>query len=376
MKNFRIKLIFQFIIAFAFVFQVKSQDSLTIVNEYISKKQFMQALQILEKMKYSDSLQMNILEKKAICFQKLGQIHKAKNSYNLLLTLKPDSQDFLNEALSISIKQGNVREIIEFQKKLLLLDSTNAFYLKEFGKTMFKIKQFDEGIITYKKALKYNSDDLEGLTDLANVYLNRGEDVQAIPLISRAYSLDSNMVKVRQLKARLAYKANDFKEFIKEIEFTMIKGDTTAHYQRLLGNSYLQINDLKKSKVVYERLIATGENSEIVMAGLGYVAVRSDSSQFINAFINFHKAIDLGTSDRIPEYKMEIADIHDKWGETNYAIHNFKEILDKYQLPFASYRLAEIYENKKNDKTLAAVFYQEYIRKCNTLSKPDFGCRF
>jgi tetratricopeptide (TPR) repeat protein len=336
----------------------------------------MHALQILEKLEYADSLQMNILEKKAICFQKLGQIQKAKNSYNLLLTLKPDSQDFLNEALSISIKQGNIKEIIEFQKKLLLLDSINAFYLKEFGKTMFKINKFDEGIFTYKKALKYNPDDLESLTDLANVYLNRGKDLQAIPLISKAYILDSNMVKVRQLKARLAYRANDFKEFIKEIEFTMTKGDTTAHYQRLLGNSYFQIGDLKKSKEVYEQLLASGENSEVVRAGLGYVAARGDSTQLFHAFLNFDQAIDLGTSDRIPEYKIEIYNSQEKMGNVDFAIQGFKEILDKYQLPIASFRLAEIYENKKNDKTLATIYFQEYIRKCNALSKPDYGCRF
>ena len=172
------------------------------------------------------------------------------------------------------------------------------------------------------------------------------------------------------------YRANDFNQFIKEIEFTMTKGDTTAHYQRLLGNSYLQIGDLKKSKAVYDGLLISGENSEVVRAGLAYVAVRSDSAQLFTAYYNFHQAIDLGTSERISEYKVEMADIENKLGETNNAIKTYKEIIEKYHLPIANFRLAEIYETKKKDKTLAAIYYQNYIGMCKAISRPDYGCRY
>ena len=158
-----------------------------------------------------------------------------------------------------------------------------------------------------------------------------------------------------------------------EIEFTMTKGDTTAHYQRLLGNSYLQIGDLKKSKGVYDRLLASGENSEVVRAGLGYVAVRSDSAQLFTAYYNFYQAIELGTSDRISEYKVEMADIQNKTGETKNAIESYQEIIAKYQLPIANFRLAEIYETKKKDKTLAIIYYQNYLGLCKAMKKPDYG---
>lgn len=376
MKTLKFKLSFLLVFLFATINQTIAQDSLSIATDFISKKQFSKAIQILERLNYSDSAQVNILEKRAFCYQKLGQLHNAKKTYELLSTLKPESQEILNEILGIALKQGNVNETITNLNKLLTFDSTNAYYLKELGKILFKINKFDAGIITYKKALKYNPDDLEGLTDLANVLLNKAEDVTAIPLINRAFALDSNMVKVRQLQARLAYRANDFKEFIKEIEFTMTKGDTTAHYQRLLGNSYLQIGDLKKSKAVYDRLLVSGENSEVVMAGLAYIAARSDSSQLFTAYYNFDKAIELGTSDRIAEYKVEMADIMNKLGETNNAIKLYREILEKYQLPIANFRLAEIYETKKNDKTLAAIYYQNYIGICDVVKKTDPGCRF
>lgn len=353
-----------------------AQDSLSVATDFISKKQFTKAVLILEKLNYSDSTQIIILEKRAYCYQKLGQLHNAKKTYELLSTIKPESQEILNEILGIALKQGNVNETITSLNKLLTFDSTNAYYLKELGKILFKINKFDEGIATYKKALKYNPDDLEGLTDLANVLLNKAEDVAATPLITRAFALDSNMVKVRQLQARLAYRANDFNEFIKEIEFTMTKGDTTAHYQRLLGNSYLQIGDLKKSKAVYDRLLISGENSEVVRAGLAYVAVRSDSLQLYTAYYNFYQAIELGTSDRIPEYKVEMADIQNKTGETKNAIESYQEIIAKYRLPIANFRLAEIYEIKKNDKALAIIYYQNYLGICNALKRPDAGCRF
>lgn len=230
MKSLKFKLALLLVLLFAIFHPTIAQDSLSIANDFISKKQFTKAVQILEKLNYLDSTQINILEKRAVCYQKLGQLHNAKKTYQLLFTLKPESQDILSEIFGIALKQGNVNESITSLNKLLIIDSTNAYYLKELGKIMFKINKFDEGIANYKKALKYNPDDLEGLTDLANVYLNKAEDILAIPLINKAFALDSNMVKVHQLQVRLAYRGNDFNQFIKEIEFTMTKGDTTAHY--------------------------------------------------------------------------------------------------------------------------------------------------
>lgn len=133
---------------------------------------------------------------------------------------------------------------------------------------------------------------------------------------------------------------------------------------------------MKKSKAVYDRLLVSGENSEVVRAGLAFVAVRSDSAQLFTAYHNFYQAIELGTSDKISEYKLEMADIEYKLGETNNAIKSYREILEKYHLPIANFRLAEIYETKKNDKTMAAIYYQNYIGICKAISRPDYGCRF
>jgi hypothetical protein len=38
--------------------------------------------------------------------------------------------------------------------------------------------------------------------------------------------------------------------------------------------------------------------------------------------------------------------------------------------------LAEIYEKKKKDKEMALIFYQEYIRACGTMKKPNADCNF
>ena len=89
---------------------------------------------------------------------------------------------------------------------------------------------------------------------------------------------------------------------------------------------------------------------------------------------NFNTAIDLGTSDRISDYEMGIADVHDKNGDTEFAIRNLQRIIN-YR-PKAIFRLAEIHEKKKNDKEMALIFYQEYIRTCEKLKKPTSDCNF
>ena len=57
-------------------------------------------------------------------------------------------------------------------------------------------------------------------------------------------------------------------------------------------------------------------------------------------------------------------------------------LLSNKHLLFCNYRpkavfiLAEIYEKKKNDKEMALIFYQEYIRACEKLKNPTADCNF
>jgi tetratricopeptide (TPR) repeat protein len=158
----------------------------------------------------------------------------------------------------------------------------------------------------------------------------------------------------------------------------MSLGDSTAYYQRFLGTAYYYLDSLPKSIATFKRLINIGEKTENVYAGLAFAQLKSANGNNImglhEANRNFFEAIDLGTSDRISDYQMGMADVQDKSGQIDYAIKLFTKLLETR--PKAVFRLGEIYEKKKQDKDMAILYYQEYIKACGRQKKPTADCNF
>ena len=218
---------------------------------------------------------------------------------------------------------------------------------------------------------------MESIVSLANLYLNIPQDDLAEPLIERGFKLDSTSIKVRYLRSRLFYRNSDFEKVRKEILYVMSLGDSTAYYQRLFGTAYYYLDSLPQSIATFNRLISKGEDTENVRAGLAFSLLKSTENNqdvLFEASRNFNDAIDLGTSDRISDYEIGIADVYDKNGDYQVAINHLQKVYN-YR-PKAIFRTAEIYEKKKNDKEMALIFYQEYIRACGKLKKPTADCDF
>jgi tetratricopeptide (TPR) repeat protein len=358
-------------------FKIFAQNEISSVNELMQKGQYAQALSILEKLNIGDSTQVDILQKQAFCNFKLGRLGQAKKLYYSALLKNSESPEILLQIATICEKENNYLEAFKSYQKLNQLDSTNTFYYKELARISSRMERSKEAISYLKKAISLDGNDIESIASLANLYLNIPQDDLAKPLINKGFELDSSSIKIRYLRSRLFYRGSDFKGVRKDILFVMSLGDSTAYYQRLLGTAYYYLDSIPQSIAVFRRLLKVGEDTENVRAGLAFSLLKSTENNqdiLFEANQNFNQAIDLGTSDRISDYDIGIADIYDKNGEFDYAIKRLQKII--YYRPKAIFRIAEIYEKKKNDKEMALIFYQEYIRACGKLKKPTSDCNF
>jgi tetratricopeptide (TPR) repeat protein len=309
---------------------------------------------------------------------KLGKIAQARKLYQTVLLKNPDSVENILQIATIYEKEYNLSEAFKNYQKLNSLDSLNTFYWKELARVSIRMERVKEGISYLKKAISIDDKDLESLASLSNLYLNKGDDYLAKPLIIRAFDLDSSSIRIRHLRSRLFYISSDFQGVMKDILFTMSLGDSTAYYQRFLGTAYYYLDSLPKSIATFKRLISVGEKTENVYAGLAFAQLKSVNGKedlaIYEANNNFSEAIDLGTSDRISDYEIGIADVQDKLGYTDAAIRLFTKLLQTR--PKAVFRLGEIYEKKKQDKDMAILYYQEYIKACGRQKKPTPDCNF
>jgi tetratricopeptide (TPR) repeat protein len=357
--------------------KIFAQNEISSVNELMQKGRYAQALSILEKLNIGDSTQLEILQKQAFCNFKLGRLGQAKKLYYSALVKNSELSEILLQIATIGEKENNYLEAFKSYQKLNQLDSTNTFYWKELARISSRMELSKDAISYLKKAVSLDENDIESIASLANLYLNIPQDDLAKPLINRGFNLDSSSIKIRYLRSRLFYRGSDFKGVRKDILFVMSLGDSTAYYQRLLGTAYYYLDSIPQSITTFKRLITVGEDTENVRAGLAFSLLKSTENNqdiLFEANQNFNEAIDLGTSDRISDYEIGIADINDKNGDFDYAIKRLQKIIN-YR-PKAVFRIAEIYEKKKNDKEMALIFYQEYIRVCGKQKKPTPDCNF
>ena len=375
MKNHIIYILLSIVI---FSANILGQNETPSINELMQKGQYAQALVELEKLNIGDSTQMDILQKQALCNLKLGRIAQARKLYQIMLLKNPDSIENLLQMASIYEKEYNLSEAFKAYQKLNSLDSLNTFYWKELSRVSVRMERGKEGIMYLKKAISIDDKDLESLASLSNLYLNKGDADLAQPLIKIAFQLDTSSIRIRHLRSRLSYVSSDFQGVMKDILFTMSLGDSTAYYQRFLGTAYYYLDSLPKSIATFKRLINIGEKTENVYAGLAFSQLKSAKNEELMALTeannNFFEATDLGTSDRLSDYEIGMADVQDKMGNTDYAIKLFTRLLQNR--PKAVFRLGEIYEKKKQDKEMALLYYQEYIKVCQKQKKPNFDCNF
>lgn len=329
---------------------------------YMAKGQYAQALQMLQGKE--DTLSYNNLLLLAMCHHKLGHLPLAKQYFQQLLLQNTKAQDVLVSLANIADKEGNLTQAVKYYQQLTTLDSTNQFYWKEMARNAIRQRKYPQGILYLEKALQLDSLDIESMTELANLHLNNAKDVAAYTYIRRAMQLDSNAIRVRQLRARYAYRISDFEQVRKDLGFTLAQGDSTVLYQRLLATAYYYLDSLPQAIYLYKRLLNRGENDELIRAGLGYaqLATTNENTQY-QGFTNLSKAIELGTSEKISDYRIAQAEAHIKWKEYNTAAKNLRYIYDTYQRPKALWKLAEVNEKYLNP-TLGQLFYQEYARVC------------
>ncbi len=343
-------------------------------QDLIAKGQYAKAIQFLSAKE--DTLSQNNLMTLAFCHQKLGHLPQAKKYYLQLLEKNPESQELLMSLAGISDRELNASQSLVYYQKLASLDTTNHFYLKEVARNMVKQRKIEEGISLLEKAVKLDSSDIDALADVSNLLLNEMHEEQAIIYIKKGMRLDSNSIKLRQLRARYAYRNFDYEQVRKDLKYTLSKGDSTVLYQRLLATSYFYLDSLAQSIFLFNRLIERGDDNELVRAGLGYALLATtDQNMIIKGTNNMFTAIKLGTSEKISDYRMAIADANVRLKEYNWAAKEYKHIIDTYQRPKAIFKLAELYEKHLKDAELSKIFYQEYARTCQLeKSKKNIDC--
>ena len=138
------------------------------------------------------------------------------------------------------------------------------------------------------------------------------------------------------------------------------KIDFTNYYNRIMGNSLLQIDSTDKAIWYLEKSLVDESNPEFAHYYLANAyEIKKD---FETSIFHYEEAILAGTSNGLHTYHRNLARILKESNQLKEAIENYKWAIKYRSDPLLLLYLAQASDDYYKDKSIAINFYRQYMR--------------
>ena len=253
------------------------------------------------------------------CRQKMkGDYPKAATLYQNSLQINPNSAAAHFELGKILLMSGDSKNAIELLNRATLLNDNNEWYKVYLAGVYQHLKDDNKAIQIYQKLKENNPDKLEYYYHLGELYTKLKQYQAAINIynnIEQREGLDEALSLEKQRLYLLSGKEKNAKQ---ELEKLIDKHPEQARYYIMLGDFYLNINNIKQAQKAYQKAKNINPQSGFLHMSLSNLySIQNDS---INSQKELLKAFD--SNDIQYEPKLQIL--------LNYMVR-YEE--DKHLLP-------------------------------------------
>lgn len=261
----------------------------------------------------------------------------------------------------------------ELYKKLIVSDSTNAYFLSQLGICELKKgnKEFAKKILT--ESLQLNINDTKTALILAKLFYNDEQYFDAVNLLQEAIKVNSKNKALNKMLADVFYKSKRYNEAILKYLYCNTIGDTSLSIYQKLGMSYYYLSftssyintetrDLKLQEGVEALKLAVQKDSNdpisYLYLGLCYKELSEDES----AIINLEETLNKIFPDYLSEVYYNLGSCYDKVENYSNAIKTYKESLSyNPSRKIIYFYLANLYDRYYADKNVAVLYYQKFV---------------
>jgi tetratricopeptide (TPR) repeat protein len=142
----------------------------------------------------------------AVVYQKVGQYTQAKNIYRTLLKTSPaNEEEIVGNLLSIMIEESP-KDAIYLLSRLAVQNPKSAYIFAQAGTAYDKIKNYDQAVIMFEKAIALDASNLEYKYNLAIVYDKAADYEKALELysvVAKDYSNEDQTISIDQVNKRI-----------------------------------------------------------------------------------------------------------------------------------------------------------------------------
>jgi tetratricopeptide (TPR) repeat protein len=199
----------------------------------------------------------------------------------------------------------------------------NQYYYFTAAQVQRKKGNLDQAIVLLRKAIELDPDSPYLQRELATVYLQNKESVNAITVLEEVLRRHPNDIKALIIYGGTKQVRKENPEAITAYEKILSLDPKQERVYSLLGNLYVEAGDDARAKATFERLIENFPRSYAGHFYLGRINARQGNVK--QAEREYKKALEL-VPER-PEPRFELIDLYKKQGKTKKIIRQYEDIL-------------------------------------------------
>jgi tetratricopeptide (TPR) repeat protein len=332
------------------------------VDRLIQSYQFNKAITALEARE--DSLSVDVLQRKGMCYHQMGNYHEAIGAYEELISLDSMHQGALLALGQLYAKQKKYGGSFICYIKLIGMDSLNSYYYKQYGIVAHQASIVGVAVANLFKAIALNPTDIESNALLAEILLEGGQPEMADKLLTKALSLTSSP-QLSLLLARAQLAEKKYREAIQTTSQLILEGDTVPAHARILGMGNFRLEKYEEAIRWFNVLLKGNTKGESIYyyIGVSYQNLSKPDS----AIIYLNKAVEEGISDHIGNYYAQLATSYENVNNFKMAIKYYKAAYEVSKSGILLYHLARNYDVYYKDKAQAIAYFKRYLESEDTV---------
>lgn len=233
-------------------------------------------------------------------YQETGQVEKALQGYQTILTRAPKFGAALYEMANLYESAGMIDSALYFAQKAEATDMNNQWY-KLLLCNLYRIKQDHKNATrTWEALIKLNPEKLDYYYELSNAYLAADEIEHAIEPLNRVEKIIgvTEPISLQKQKLWSALGRND--KAAQEIERLADALPQEKKYSELMAEMYMKQKNYAKAKKYYDQIAATDSTDDYIHISLAnYYHQTGDTNATYNELRKGLQSEALNCTDKI-----------------------------------------------------------------------------
>lgn len=164
------------------------------------------------------------------------------------------------------VREENYTKALKEYGKAYQKNENNIITLKEIARTYVKLKDYDQGIYYYERALKIDPKDQEAVRNISYTYYLKGNNKKALESLNRLSGEGINAETIK-LRANLFYKNKEYKKAYKNFKEILPKeNELDLFYYKIYANLLSDMGKKEELRIFLEKgLEKYGSKKDYVM---------------------------------------------------------------------------------------------------------------